>query len=255
MQKSTLMEQVSASVGGLSEDARGNLPEHVAIIMDGNGRWAQSRGLSRSDGHRAGVRATKGVVTECRRLGIRYLTLYTFSQENWGRPKDEVRLLFQLLVDFLKSELQEMEEQGIRLNVYGEIDALPMATRTALSHAMKKTAHCSAMTVNLALNYSGRDEILRAVRSLITAGVVPQALDEALFREHLFSQNHPDPDLIIRTSGELRLSNFLPFQSAYSEFYFTDVLWPDFTPEALYQALENFAGRKRRFGLIQEQTQ
>ena len=233
--------------------AGATLPEHLAVIMDGNGRWAQQRGLPRSEGHRAGVRAAKEIVAACRRLGLRYLTLYTFSQENWGRPQDEIRLLFQLLVDFLGAELPEMERQDIRLNVYGDIAALPLAARKALQHAMKRTATCASMTVNLALNYSGREEILRAVQTLVRDNIPVEAITEEALRTRLFSGLQPDPDLIIRTSGELRLSNFLTFQSAYSEFFFTDVLWPDFTPEELHAALECYAGRRRRFGLTQEQ--
>ena len=236
------------------------LPEHLAIIMDGNGRWAQERGLARSEGHRAGVRAAREIVTECRKLGIRHLTLYTFSQENWGRPKEEIRLLFQLLVTFLREELPEMERRSIRLEVFGELDALPLAARKALRHAMKRTLQGTAMTVNLALNYSGREEILRAARRLLAemqaeaphAETLPE-LTEARFRTHLYSAGQPDPDLLIRTSGEMRLSNYLTFQSAYSELYFTDVLWPDFSPAELHKALASFATRQRRFGLTQEQ--
>jgi len=236
-----------------SETVAGSLPGHIAIIMDGNGRWAQQRGLSRSEGHKAGVRSARRIVTECRRLGIRYLTLYTFSRENWGRPQEEIRLLFQLLVEFLTAELPEMERQSIRLNVYGDIAALPLTSRKTLGHAMERTKHCSAMTVNLALNYSGQEEIVRAAAAMVRAGLPAEAVTEETFRKHLFSGSHPDPDLVIRTSGELRLSNFLPFQTAYSELYFTDVLWPDFGPKELHAALENYAGRKRRFGLTQEQ--
>ena len=236
-----------------SEAVAGSLPGHIAIIMDGNGRWAQQRGLSRSEGHKAGVRSARGIVTECRRLGIRYLTLYTFSRENWGRPQEEIRLLFQLLVEFLTAELPEMERQSIRLNVYGDVSALPLASRKALKHAMERTKNCSAMTVNLALNYSGQEEIVRAAAALVREGLPAGAITEEAFRMHLFSGSHPDPDLVIRTSGELRLSNFLPFQTAYSELYFTEVLWPDFGPEELQAALDNYAGRKRRFGLTQEQ--
>ena len=229
------------------------LPAHLAIIMDGNGRWAQQRGLPRSEGHRAGVRAAKDIVITCRRLGIRYLTLYTFSQENWGRPQDEIHLLFQLLVDFLVAELPNMVRQSISLNVYGDIDELPLTARTTLQHAMKQTKACSGMTVNLALSYSGREEIMRAVRTLVQDGFMADAITEEALRARLFSGDQPDPDLIIRTSGEQRLSNFLTFQSAYSELFFTDALWPDFTPEALIEALDSYAGRRRRFGLIQEQ--
>jgi undecaprenyl diphosphate synthase len=228
------------------------LPEHIAIIMDGNGRWAQQRGLPRSEGHRAGARAARGVVVACRRLGIRYVTLYTFSQENWGRPRDEIKLLFQLLVDFLRNELPEMQRRGIRLHVYGDIDDLPVSARTALHTAIRATAFNTDMTLNLALNYSGRGEILRAAQRLIDDGV-REATEQAL-RDRLFSRGQPDPDLIIRTSGELRLSNFLTFQSAYSEFFFSEALWPDFTPECLRAALDAYAGRERRFGLTQEQA-
>lgn len=231
------------------------LPAHIAVIMDGNGRWAQERGLSRSEGHKAGVRAAKAIVTECRTIGIRHLTLYTFSQENWGRPKDEVSLLFQLLVSFLGDELPSMERNGISLRVFGDLDGLPLAARTALRHAISRTSRCSDMIVNLALNYSGREEILRAARTLIRRGVGPEDVTEDAFRECLYSAGQPDPDLLIRTSGELRTSNYLPFQSAYSELYFTTTYWPDFTPAELHKALRDYAGRSRRFGLTQEQIQ
>lgn len=223
--------------------------------MDGNGRWAQARGLSRSEGHKAGVRAAKTIVTECRRLGIPHLTLYTFSRENWGRPRDEVALLFQLLVSFLREELPSMLENDIRLRVLGDLADLPLTTRSALSHALKKTEHCSSMTVNLALNYSGREEILRAVRTLLARGIDPATLTEQAFAAELYTSGQPDPDLIIRTSGEYRLSNYLLFQSAYSELYFTPTLWPDFDAAELHKALEAYASRNRRFGLTQEQLQ
>ena len=225
-----------------------SLPAHIAIIMDGNGRWAQERGLSRSEGHKAGVRAAKAIVTECRTLGIRHLTLYTFSQENWGRPKDEVSLLFQLLVSFLGEELPSMERNGISLRVFGELDGLPLPARTALRHAMNRTAKCSDMIVNLALNYSGREEILRAARLLMQQGVKPEAVTEEAFRSCLYSAGQPDPDLIIRTSGEERLSGFLLWQCAYAEFYFTPVLFPDFTKQCFDEALAEYAHRDRRMG-------
>ena len=190
-----------------------------------------------------------------RTLGIRHLTLYTFSQENWGRPKDEVSLLFQLLVSFLGEELPSMERNGISLRVFGELDGLPLPARTALRHSINRTAKCSDMIVNLALNYSGREEILRAARLLMQQGVKPEAVTEEAFRSCLYSAGQPDPDLIIRTSGEQRISNYLTFQSAYSELYFTSPYWPDFTPEALHRALVEYAGRNRRFGLTQEQIQ
>lgn len=230
------------------------LPKHIAIIMDGNGRWAQQRGLPRSEGHKAGVLAAKNIVTECRKIGIKHLTLYTFSQENWGRPKEEITLLFQLLVRFLREELSSMQQNGICLRVFGDIEGLPLAARTALRHVLGKTKRCTSMTVNLALNYSGREEILRAVKALLARQTPPETLTETLFRTQLYSFDQPDPDLIIRTSGELRLSNYLIFQSAYSELYFTSVYWPDFTSHELHKALKDYMGRNRRFGLTQEQV-
>ncbi len=231
------------------------LPRHLAVIMDGNGRWAQARGLPRSDGHKAGVRAAKVIVTECRKLGIPYLTLYTFSRENWGRPGDEVALLFQLLITFLRQELPGMLENGIRLRALGDIAGLPLAVRTTLIHVLKKTEQCSDMTVNLAINYSGREEILRAVRALLARGVPPDTLTEEQFATELYTAGQPDPDLIIRTGGEYRLSNYLIYQSVYSELYFTQIFWPDFGVTALHEVLQVYMGRNRRFGLTQEQIQ
>ena len=189
-------------------------PAHIAIIMDGNGRWATRRGLSRSEGHRAGTRAAKAIVTRCRELGVRHLTLYTFSREHWSRPKDEVGLIFDLLVEYMRGELSNLLEQDIRLKVLGELDGLPFVARQALTHVMEKTAHCRTMTLNLALNYSGREEILRACRSLAAQSLEPAAITEEAFAAELYTAGQPDPDLIIRTSGELRLSNYLLFQAA-----------------------------------------
>ena len=233
---------------------KASLPRHLAVIMDGNGRWAKQRGLSRSEGHRAGVKAAEKLVTACRKLEIPHLTLYTFSQENWGRPEAEVRLIFQLLVDFLGAKISDMVSNSIRFTIFGELDALPLAARTSIRHAVKQTAKGSALTVNLALNYSGREEVLRATRSLLEQKQDPQGLTEEVFRQHLYSAGQPDPDFIIRTSGECRLSNFLIFQSAYSELYFPNVLWPDFSENHLHEALANFAQRSRRFGLTEEQV-
>lgn len=227
---------------------------HLAIIMDGNGRWAKARGLERSAGHKAGTDTAQEIVRECRKLGIPYLTLYTFSKENWSRPKQEVGFLFNLLKDFLSAELPSLVEQSIRLRVLGEIDELPMATRKVLRHAMEKTADCTAMNLNLALNYSGRHEILRACRELLRRGVRPEELTEEMFAAGLYTADMPDPDLIVRTSGELRLSNYLLYQSAYSELYFSDVAWPDFHAPQLHAALEDFARRQRRFGGTGEET-
>lgn len=232
-----------------------SLPAHIAIIMDGNGRWATARGLSRSEGHKAGSRAVRTVVTRCRELGISHLTLYAFSQENWGRPKKEVGFLFDLLVSFLRDELPAMERENIRLSVFGDLSALPMAARKALDHAMARTARNTALHLNLALNYSGRADIVQACRRLMAAGIPEQDVTEELFSSFLWTAGQPDPDLVIRTSGEIRLSNFLLYQSAYSELYFTDIAWPDFGSEQLDEALHAYAMRSRRFGRTEEQKQ
>lgn len=223
-----------------------NLPAHVAVIMDGNGRWAEARNLPRTAGHRAGADAVRKVVEECARLGISVLTLYAFSSENWARPKTEISALFSLLVEFLGKETGRLVEQGIRLMVIGDIDGLPVACRVALGHAMAKTANGGRMTLNLALNYGGRAEIVRAARTLAALG--PDEITEEKFSQCLYTAGQPDPDLLIRTSGEQRLSNFLLWQCAYSEMYFTPVYWPDFDAARLHEALEDYAGRKRRFG-------
>lgn len=231
------------------------LPKHLAVIMDGNGRWAVSRGLSRSDGHREGTRSAKRLVTECRKLGIECVTLYTFSRENWARPKEEVAFLFELLKDFLNSELPSLLEQDIRLRILGEPADLPFATRQVLGLAVNRTRNCSSMNLNLALNYSGRDEIVRAARRLVQDGVPPDKIDEDALATRLYTVGLPDPDLIVRTSGERRISNYLLFQAAYSELYFTDVHWPDFDEAELHKALADFASRSRRYGKTGEQAQ
>ena len=221
---------------------------HIAVIMDGNGRWATSRGLPRSEGHRAGTETVRALITECRTIGLEYLTLYTFSHENWSRPKEEVGFLFELLVQFLTVELPDLQRHKIRLQLAGESGRLPLAARKALEHACRATAGNTAMTLNLALNYSGREEIARACRKLVEQGVPAAAITPEAIAANLYTAGQPDPDLVIRTSGELRISNFLLFQTAYSEFYFTPTLWPDFTPEELHRAIAEYAGRNRRFG-------
>lgn len=230
-----------------------HLPAHVSIIMDGNGRWAKARGLERTEGHRAGTETVRTIVREARALGIRHLTLYTFSSENWARPKHEVGFLFELLVSFLKRELPELMEQNIRLQILGELKDLPLPARTALQHAIKKTAANTAMTLNLALNYSGRGEIVRAVKAIVAKGISPDEIDEKTISDHLYSAGQPDPDLMIRTSGEERLSNFLLYQHAYSEFHFTTTYWPDFSVEEFRSALCAYANRERRFGKTGDQ--
>lgn len=228
------------------------LPAHIAIIMDGNGRWAASRGLPRTEGHRAGARAVRAIVEECRRLGIACLTLYAFSSENWKRPRAEIAALFQLLLDFLTVETPGLAEQGIALDVFGDLEALPAPQRLALKHSMAKTANGANMRLNLAINYGGRAEILRAAKNL--SGMAPEEITEEVFSANLYSANQPDPDLLIRTSGELRLSNFLLWQCAYSELYFTKTLWPDFDASELHLALADYATRDRRFGNANQDT-
>jgi undecaprenyl diphosphate synthase len=225
----------------------------VAIIMDGNGRWATMRGLARSEGHRAGTEAARAIITRCRELGIGHLTLYAFSKENWGRPADEVKFLFDLLVRFLNRELDMLLQQSIRFTLLGEMAELPLAARKVLAHVIAKTAHCTEMTLNLALNYSGREEILRACRRLAAQGVVAGDITEERLAAELYTAGQPDPDLIIRTSGEQRLSGYLLWQSAYSEFAFPATLWPDFTPEQLDIVLAEYQSRSRRFGLTSDQ--
>lgn len=223
-----------------------HLPRHIAIIMDGNGRWAEQRGLPRAEGHRAGARAVRETVEECRRLGIGYLTLYAFSSENWSRPPGEIAALFSLLLEFLTVETPSMIRQGIALRVIGDSERLPAAQRAALGHSMAATSAGREMVLNLALNYGARAEIVRAARRL--CGSDPVSITEESLGRELYTAGQPDPDLLIRTSGELRLSNFLLFQCAYSELYFTPVLWPDFNKHELKSALDSYAARERRFG-------
>ncbi len=219
--------------------------------MDGNGRWAGRKKLPRTEGHNQGTRVARAIVEESRRLGIPYLTLYAFSRENWARPREEVSFLFGLLTRFLQGELQNLVKQDIRLNILGDIQDLPLTARKTIEHALSKTRNNQGMTLNLALNYSGRWEIVRACRLILEQGVDPGEITEEKFSEFLYTARQPDPDLIIRTSGELRISNYLLYQSAYSELYFTKTLWPDFTPEDLRLALKDYASRQRRLGRIE----
>ncbi len=234
------------------------LPRHVAIIMDGNGRWARQRGKPRAEGHRMGARAVREVVECARELKIPYLTLYAFSLENWGRPAAEVKTLMGLLQEFLQSELPLMLRHGIRFRTIGETSALPFAVRQVLSGTVASTAGNADMTLTLALSYSGRDEIVRAARGIAAEAAAgrldPESVTEALVSGRLDTAGMPDPDLVIRTSGEIRVSNFLLWQSAYAEFVFTDILWPDFGKAEFLKALEEYSRRTRRFGLTDEQA-
>jgi undecaprenyl diphosphate synthase len=236
-----------------------NLPRHIAIIMDGNGRWAQKHSLGRIAGHRKGAESVRNIVEACRKIGISYLTLYAFSSENWSRPEREVRALMTLLERYLKSEVKVMLKNNIRLLAIGDTGALPEKVRAILRDTIEKTAGNTAMTLILALNYGSHDEILGAVRKLIDEACQGKirAADVTLerFAGYLSTGGIPDPDVLIRTSGEYRLSNFLLWQMAYTEFYFTDILWPDFREEQLIEAISEYQKRERRFGLTSDQVQ
>ena len=235
-------------------DNNGNLPRHIAVIMDGNGRWAKQHHLPRIMGHRKGSETVREIVRECRTLGIEVLTLYAFSTENWNRPKTEIRALMALLKKFIHSEMRELHENNIRVNMIGDLAKLPEMVMPSVREIMDYTRGNTAMTLNIALSYSGRDDILRAVRKLITEKKIsPADITDELFSSHLDTAGQPDPDLLIRTSGELRVSNFLLWQIAYSELYITDVLWPDFNKKELTKALREYQTRRRRFGLTDEQ--
>jgi undecaprenyl diphosphate synthase len=236
-----------------------NLPRHIAIIMDGNGRWAEKHTLGRISGHRQGAKSVKLTVKVCRELGIQYLTLYAFSMENWLRPREEVDALMELLKEYLHSEIKKLTKHDIRLMVIGNTGILKEPVRRLLSEAMEKTAHNRGMVLNLALSYGGRDEIVEAARSIAEESRVgkinPRNITKELFSRYLYTAEIPDPDLLIRTSGEYRLSNFLLWQTAYTELYFTDVLWPDFRRKHLLEAIYDFQRRERRFGLTSDQLQ
>jgi len=233
------------------------IPTHLAIIMDGNGRWAQKHALGRISGHKKGAEAVRTVTRTCRELGVKYLTLYAFSVDNWCRPETEVNALMKLLAEYLTSELLEMQQNGIRLNIIGDISKIKPSLQEKINEVCKKTATNDEMILTLALNYGGRDEIIGAIKRLIKDFQAeqnsPDSLTNELFGRYLSTANMPDPDLLIRTSGEYRLSNFLLWQSAYTEFYFTEVLWPDFGKADLLAAIEAFQKRERRFGKTSEQ--
>ena len=233
------------------------LPRHVAIIMDGNGRWAEKRSLSRIEGHRQGVKAIKDIVKTARRLGIKVLTLYAFSQENWSRPRREVRALMRLLKEYLKRELEEMLGNNIRLVAIGNLEDLPPDVRKMLRETIRKTRSKNGMVLNLAISYSGRAELLRAVKKICqdhSKGKLRiQGITSEVFSRYLFTSGLPEPDLLIRTSGESRISNFMLWQIAYTEIYVTDVLWPDFRRKDFIKALLDYQKRERRFGLTRRQ--
>jgi undecaprenyl diphosphate synthase len=234
--------------------ARGNLPRHVAIIMDGNGRWAKARGVPRLMGHRAGRESVREAVKGCVALGVEVLTLYTFSIENWARPRREVNALMAILRRTLREERRELRERNVRLRVVGRTRDLPEAVREAIDEAQDYLAGCDGLLLNLALSYSGRAELVDAVRALLRehrdGPLDPRRVDEDQIARHLYTAGLPDPDLLIRTSGEMRLSNFMLWQLAYTELWITDTLWPDFRRRHLYQAVADFQRRERRFGRV-----
>jgi undecaprenyl diphosphate synthase len=246
------------SKGPTLEDLRARvdmsgLPKHVAVIMDGNGRWALRRGLPRIAGHKRGVDTVRRITEECRRLGIGVLTLYAFSDENWGRPKEEVGFLMDMLGAFLKAEIATMKMNGIKFRTIGRIERLPASARHWIEKAMSETKANRGLVLNLALSYGGRGEILEAIKRIRSANGAAAELTEEVFSSYLDTSGLPDPDLIIRTSGEKRISNFLLWQAAYAEFYFADTLWPDFEEKDLLAAILDYQGRQRRFGLTQDQ--
>lgn len=232
-------------------------PRHVAIIMDGNGRWAEQRGLARLEGHRRGADVVREITTYSRQLDISYLTLFSFSVQNWQRPPEEVAGLMQLLEEYCTKERDTLMKNNIRLNTIGAMSRLPQSTQDALSNLIEETADNRSMTLTLAIDYGAREEIVAAVRRLAhdvkTRRLAPEKIDETALETRLDTALLPDPDLVIRTSGEMRISNFLLWQVAYAELYFTDVRWPDFTREAFVDALRDFAGRERRFGATGDQ--
>ena len=234
-----------------------NLPVHLAIIMDGNGRWAKKQGKLRVFGHENGVKTVRETVENCAKIGIGYLTLYTFSTENWNRPKIEVDTLMKILVSSLKKELKTLHKNNIRLNAIGNIDSLPKKANKELKEVMEKTAENSGMTLTLALSYGAREEIRNAVEQIsikVKNNIIsPEKIDETIINNHLYTHNLPDVDLLIRTSGEHRISNFLLWQIAYAELYFIDVFWPDFKEHHLVEAIINYQNRERRFGKTSEQ--
>jgi len=231
-----------------------NIPRHIAIIMDGNGRWAKERSLPRTEGHRRGADTVRAITEACGELGVEYLTLYAFSSENWKRPKREVEALMKLLEQFLRTKTPEMMEQNVRLQAIGRLHDLPQSCQQQLHRSIEQTSQNTGLTLILALSYGGREEIIDGVKSLIDSvekGHLDKGMiDTEVFSKHLYTRYYPDPDLLIRTSGEMRLSNFLLWQLSYTEFYITDTLWPDFGKADLVKAIGSYAKRHRRFGAV-----
>jgi len=231
--------------------AKGNIPRHIAIIMDGNGRWAKRRGLPRVAGHREGINSVREIVRVGGEIGVEILTLYTFSTENWKRPKTEVSALMSLLLRTIRKEVNDLNKNNVRLSTIGDLERLPKEPRNAMEEAKEKLKNNTGLLLNLALSYSGRSEILYAVNNIIGKGI--HEVDESIFSAELYTGNLPDPDLLIRTSGEFRISNFLLWQLAYTEIFVSDVYWPDFREKQFYDAIRDYQNRERRFGKVSEQ--
>jgi undecaprenyl diphosphate synthase len=232
------------------------IPEHIAIIMDGNGRWAQKRGLPRTAGHRAGIEALREVIENCSARGIKYLTLYAFSTENWKRPQIEVSALMELLVYYLRKEINLLHKNNVRIRTIGDITKLPLKAQNEIESAITKTFNNTGLNVTLAINYGGRQELIRAIKKITVEYCEdPGGINELTISSHLETSGIPDPDLIIRPSGELRISNFLLWQMAYSEFWFSNVLWPDFNKDHLNEAIKSYSERKRRYGGLNSEEQ
>lgn len=235
------------------QSATKQIPKHVAIIMDGNGRWAKARNLPRSEGHRQGTENLRRIIRAAVEFNIEILTIYAFSTENWNRPRREVKLLMRILEMVIDRELDELNAEGVQIRHIGELDGIDTRIQQKVRQACATTAHNSRLILNVAFNYGGRDEIVHAVQDIMRKGYHVDDITEALISEHLYTADLPDPDLIIRTSGEYRLSNFLIWQSAYTEHYYTDVYWPAFDRDCLQRALDDYASRRRRFGKTDEQ--
>ena len=231
------------------------VPQHVAIIMDGNGRWALARGLPRLAGHRAGTENLRRIITASVEFGVKYLTIYAFSTENWGRPREEVDGLMHILEDVIDKELAELNKEGVQLRHIGRLERLAPALQEKVQYAIELTKSNSKLVLNVAFNYGGRDEIICAIQRIVREGIRPEAITDELVGDYLFTAGVPDPDLIIRTSGELRVSNFLIWQGAYSEWYVTPTYWPDFNKEEFRKALDTFARRDRRYGGLSQSVE
>ena len=229
------------------------LPRHVAFIMDGNGRWALGRGLPRLAGHRAGVENLRRTISTCVEFGIPYMTIYAFSTENWGRPPEEVKGLLFILDEVLDKELAELHQEGVRLHHIGRLEGIAPSTQKKVRDAIELTKNNTRLTLNVAFNYGGRAEIVHAIQQMLADGLKPEALNEERVSQYLYTAGQPDPDLIIRTAGELRISNFLIWQGAYAEYYAADVYWPDFDKTEFQRALQVYTSRERRFGLVSAQ--